>query len=136
MPIEVKGFDRAMKHLDRIKTEMGTRGNLYTDISSIVSNSIESNFNAGGRDPRWPKREKEYSWPILDKTGTMKDKSIMSASNGWSHSATKHDLNVSSTEYAKYHQDITDGGPPLRKFVKLLRSEITKITSRIKRIFK
>lgn len=131
--IDIEGIDTSVNHLRKIRQELeGGRGSLYTDISQIVEMSIEQNFNAGGR-PAWPPRKRVYSHPILDKTGAMRDQAASSAKT-WQHSQSEHHIDIKSTSYAVFHQYGTSQ-LPVRKFAKLIDSEVQAIIRRIKRVF-
>ena len=78
-------------------------GEPYEKISQIASESINRNFNAQGR-PKWRKRKGQYSWPILDKTGRMRDQAELSALQNWRHGGRIHTKDIGSPEYGYYHQ--------------------------------
>lgn len=132
MEWKITGFDQAMKHLDQMKAGLKAK-KTYDEISNIMVNSTQSNFQSGGRDPQWPKRKRNYSWPILNKIGKMKNQSL-SELKIWLHQGNLNVLNIYSTFYAKYHQYGTKF-LPVRKFVKLLEQERQQIITIIKRVF-
>lgn len=133
MSIEVRGFNEAMKHLDAMKHRLSANGRTFPEISGLVVRSIQANFQAGGRDPQWPERKYTYPWPILNKTGRMKDSSVQDA-KVWTHRGGEHVLQVTSTPYAKFHQYGTKR-LPIRKFVKLLEAEMEQVRAILRRIF-
>ncbi len=134
--IEVEGMDRLKRRLRTMEKELaGSQGTVYKDIGEIMGDSIDANFNAEGR-PKWPPRKGNYSHPILDRTGLMRDTAEMTAREGtWTHSQGDHELKIMSTEYAKYHQYAKPGGLPVRKFVWVLTAEVQKIWDRLRRVF-
>lgn len=109
--------------LQGIKDKLSARDNaLYQDLSTLMRASIEDNFSAEGR-PAWEARKYQYSHPILDKTGTMRDIAEMSTNpTNWQHSSREHHLEIRSTDYANYHQQGTSR-LPVRKFVQLTAGE-------------
>ena len=132
MKWEIIGFEQAMKHLDQMKAGLRAK-KTYDDISDIMVKSTQSNFQAGGRDPQWPERKRTYTWPILNKTGKMKDQSL-SELRIWLQQGHQYILNVYSTYYAKYHQYGTKR-LPVRKFIKLLEQEKQQVITIIKKVF-
>lgn len=134
--VQTIGLKETLARLDSMRRCIGRTGQVYPEISNIVIQSIQSNFQAGGRDPKWPPRKREYSWPILNKTGEMKDRSVQEAKE-WVHWRGKQSIShikITSTHYAKYHQYGTSRLPE-RKFVKLLLAEIEQIWAILRKIF-
>ncbi len=129
---EITGFEQAMKHLDQMKAGIKAK-KTYDDISNVMMNSTQSNFQAGGRDPQWPERKRSYPWPILNKTGKMKNQSL-SELRVWLQQGRLNILNVYSTFYAKYHQYGTTR-LPVRKFVKPLEQEKQQMMTIIRKVF-
>lgn len=109
--------------LQGIKDKLSARDNaLYQDLSVLMLDSIQSNFAAEGR-PAWEERKYDYSHPILDKTGAMRDLAEASTNPAnWQHSSAEHRLDIRSTDYANYHQQGTSKMPQ-RKFVQLTAGE-------------
>lgn len=131
MQIDARGFSEAYRHLDRIQAELrGESGTLYHDIGEIVDDSILANFAAEGR-PAWPERTRSYSWPILNKTGSMGGRALEDTQN-WQHGARVHHLNIRSTFYGVFHQYGTNK-MAMRKFVQLVQSEIQRVRERLSR---
>lgn len=122
MPVKTKGFQKAA-------SDMATRANLfsaqnpskYNEVSRLLNTSIAKNFSAGGR-PKWPKRTKEYPWPILVKTGTMQERAL-SSSLTWEHRGTEHIDKVQGPHYGPYHQYGTKK-LPVRKFALVQAPEV------------
>jgi len=133
MKWEITGFEKAMQHLDQMKAGLKAK-KTYDDISNVMIESTQSNFQAGGRDPQWLERKKTYPWPILNKTGKMRDQSL-SELRIWLRQNQLNILNVYSTFYAKFHQYGTIH-LPVRKFIKLLEQEKEQIIDVIKQVFK
>lgn len=133
MKWEITGFEKAMQHLDQMKAGLKAK-KTYDDISNIMVKSTQNNLQSGGREPQWPKRKRVYTWPILNKTGAMKNQSL-SESRTWLHQSQLNILNIYSTFYAKFHQYGTKH-LPVRKFVKLLEQEEEQIINVIKQVFK
>lgn len=121
---------RRMKY--RAETFSGKNPVIYDGISQDTGESINKNFNAGGR-PKWQKRKKNYAHPILDLTGTMRDKAESSTSR-WAFSTSEYVLKIMSTFYAIFHQYGTKKLPE-RKFVLFQSTEIKKIQERFSKAF-
>ena len=119
----VDGVLEIENKLQGIKDKLSARDNaLYQDLSILMRASIEDNFAAEGR-PAWEARKYEYSHPILDRTGTMRDIAEASTNpSNWQHSSAEHRLEIRSTDYANYHQHGTSR-LPVRKFVQLTAGE-------------
>ncbi len=136
--VEIEGMRRLKRRLRTMEKELaGSQGTVYKDIQETMGESINENFNAEGR-PSWPIRVGTYPHPILDKTGLMRDTAEMSAKDGdWIHASGDHLLKIMSTTYAKYHQNADDhqGSLPVRKFVRMLPSEIKKVWDRLRKVF-
>lgn len=133
MEWKITGFDQAMKHLDQMKAGLKAK-KVYNEISNVMIESTQSNFQSGGRDPQWPERKRSYPWPILNKTGKMKNQSL-AESKMWLQQGQAQVLNIYSTYYAKFHQYGTKR-LPIRKFVKLTEQERQQIITIIKKMFK
>lgn len=135
--ITTQGFPQAYAHLARIRAELsGQTGTLYRDIGEIVDDSILANFASAGR-PAWPQRTREYSWPILNKTGAMGGRALEDTQN-WEHGARVHHLNIRSTFYGYFHQyaSLLNVNFAERKFVMLVQSEIERVKNRLSDVIK
>lgn len=119
----VDGVLEIENRLQGIKDKLSARDNaLYQDLSTLMLDSIQTNFAAEGR-PAWEERQYQYSHPILDKTGRMRDLAESSTNPAnWQHSSAEHRLDIKSTDYANYHQQGTSR-LPVRKFVQLTNGE-------------
>lgn len=131
---EVIGLKEAINFLEDIQLEWsGRKGKLYRDIGTIMHDSIELNFAEEGR-PRWPDRISGGEWPLLDKTGRMRDEAASSALKPWRVQNHEHDLDIETPDYGDIHQNIgmkTKGKRIKRRFVKLTAEEGRAIGKRI-----
>ena len=101
MPGKIKGFDKAIQHMKAREKDFAG-GKPYKEAAKILSQSIATNVNVGGR-PSWPPRKGEYSHPILDETGEMRDKAEQSALT-WEKTSDGYVDKVISTGYGYVHQ--------------------------------
>lgn len=87
----------------------------FEDMSGLIVQEFTANFNESGRvlgEP-WPPRKREYSWPLLIKTGNLK----AGGSGGWTKKPEKKKLTIiNPVEYAAYHNFGTKT-LPVRKLV-------------------
>lgn len=70
----------------------------FDDIGKVVVQEFTANFDSEGGilESPWPKRQKEYAWPLLNKTGRLK--------STWTTKAEPKKLTITNpVEYAKYH---------------------------------
>jgi phage gpG-like protein len=73
-------------------------------INPIIETSIFMNYMSEGR-PKWKKRQQEYAWPILWKTGAKRALELASARAPFYKSGDgEYTLNIISMYYGKYHQ--------------------------------
>lgn len=130
---ETQGFDEVFEFLDDLRAELnGTKGTLYKDISRIQHDTMNVNFSAEGR-PRWRERVTGGEWPILDKTGVMKDDALMSTRT-WQHSRGVHILNIETPFYGDIHQNTgmpTRGTRVIRDFATPQETDNRAIEKRI-----
>lgn len=132
----VIGITNARKNLEQRKLRIsGKDPEMYNRLSKIIQESIEMNFANEGR-PKWKKRvkEKEYTYPILNDTGTLKNTTLRSAGgNKWMHWVYIHALRIRSVSYGWFHQY---GAPrkrlPARPYVKIQDTENRQILETIK----
>ena len=96
-------------------------GEPYREVGEMLSKSIETTVNKGGR-PKWKKRKKDYSHPILDLTGRMRDDAESTALQ-WTRKGQYMVNQVKGPAYGYYHQ-YGKGHLPVRKYVKPLRPEV------------
>ena len=120
----------------RAKEFSGSDDKLYVKAGEIASKSIKQNVESGGR-PKWQKRKKEYSHPILDLTGLMRDKAELSAMS-WetttpTSGGTEHVNKIISTLYGYFHQY----GEKIvkRPFVLFQSDEVTQICDVFRKSF-
>lgn len=134
--IDVKGLNDATDFLDDMQDELsGSKGTLYKDIGIILHDEIDANFSAEGR-PRWQERVTGGEWPILDKTGVMKDDSLMSTRT-WVHRGGGHDMDIETPFYGDIHQNTgltTKGKKVFRPFATLGPDGESKVEARIKKV--
>jgi len=122
MPVKTKGFREAARKM-RQRKELFTaqRPTAYNAAAKTLNGSIGKNFDSGGR-PKWPKRTRQYPWPILVKTGTMKQ-AALSTSLQWQHQGAVHVIRVKGPHYGIYHQ-YGSKKLPVRKYALLQQPEI------------
>lgn len=136
MDIEIKGLYEAIGFLNDMDAELsGDEGTLYQDIGQILHDEINTNFSAEGR-PKWRQRVTGGEWPILDKTGVMKDDSLMSTRT-WKHSSGQHDLDIETPFYGDIHQNtglMTRGKKVFRPFATLNAAGQRLVEKRIKEV--
>lgn len=134
--VEISGLDEAVEFLDDMVEELsGKKGTLYQDIGTIFHDEIDKNFTVEGRPP-WRKRVTGGEWPILDKTGTMKDDALMSTKT-WKHQRDIHDLDIETPFYGDIHQNkgcLTRGKLVFRPFAVLWPNRDPKVQNRILKV--
>jgi phage gpG-like protein len=131
--IEIQGLKKSRERLQqRAERLRGQSGNLYPDLGKLLSKSIKTTVESGGREPRWPKRKGTYSHPILDLTGTMRDAAELSALKEWVVQNTRHTLNIRGPNYGLVHQ-YSSKKLPERKYVKPVLTERTAMGDRIRK---
>lgn len=60
-----------MKRLDRVEKNINSIP--YRDIGFLVKNSVQHNFDVGGRPESWPPRKDDKPHKLLIKTGKLKN---------------------------------------------------------------
>jgi len=101
MPIKITGLNQARKNMKtREEAFKGTK--TYDDVGKIASKDIARQVQAGG-DPAWKPRKYQYSHPILDKTGRMRDKAEKTATE-WKHGQVWHINTILGPLYGRVHQ--------------------------------
>jgi len=79
------------------------------DIGQHSVDHFKSSFDkagfAGGRGEKWPERLREYKWPIMHKTGRLKDSIKFRA-----FSTSNTIVVETAVPYAKYHNDPSSVG--------------------------
>jgi phage gpG-like protein len=73
----IKGLEKARKNM-RKRAKDFAGGKPYKETGEILAASIKKNVEAGGR-PKWKPHKYQYSHPILDKTGKMRDDAEITA---------------------------------------------------------
>lgn len=127
------GINQAIRKMkNRADAFSGRNPKIYTGISQDAALSIKKNFDAQGR-PKWQKRKRTYSHPILDKTGTMRDNAESSV-HRWYFQGQTYIMKVLSTEYGIYHQYGTSK-LPIRAFVLFQPNELVKMQQRFNTAF-
>ncbi len=122
--MRIKGIKPAINQMERRHRDFAmVGGSIDKRLGSIVSTSIKRNISAGGRPERWPKRTRTYPWPILNKTGLM-HKTAESTALVWRKEGSWHVNNIMGPKYGRYHQYVTESGPPVREYILLQSSEI------------
>lgn len=95
----------AMKHLNNVQDAV--KNLPWSDVSKIVLDSIQMNFDlegrygrekGGGGSNKWKQRTKEYPHPILTKTGTLR------SSIGSEEIKGGIKIKSSGVQYAQFHQ--------------------------------
>ena len=135
----VQGFIEAIKKM-KARKEAFRGGKPYEQTAKILSKSIATNVTTGGR-PAWRPRKLNYSHPILDKTGNMRDYAEKSALT-WVKSPDGYSDKVTSTNYGAIHQYTgvkTRTGASLenivRKFVVVQQGEHTQMVQAFRDAF-
>lgn len=122
MRIKTKGFREAARRMKQRKGLFTAQNpEAYNAVANTLNGSIRKNFDAGGR-PKWPKRIHQYPWPILVKTGTMKQ-AALTTSQQWQHHGDTHTIQVKGPKYGIYHQ-YGSRKLPVRKYALLQQPEI------------
>ena len=99
--MQVQGFKEAIKRM-KARKKAFAGGKPYKQTAKILSKSIAKNVNSEGR-PAWRPRKNQYTHPILDKTGDMRDAAEQSALT-WVKSPGGYSNRVTSTNYGAIHQ--------------------------------
>jgi phage gpG-like protein len=127
--IETSGLNEIIIALNEIQKPIDkTIPKGLDKITQIVEDSTYQNFIQAGR-PTWPERRNIYPHPPLMKTLAMMEGALDTAQI-WHHKDRKHDIDISSTEYAHWQQFGTDGkGPnlPPRLFANTVEEEEEQI---------
>ena len=97
----IKGLDKALKDM-KARSKAFKGGKPYDLVGNLASKSITTNFNSSGR-PRWRARNGNYSHPILDKSGDMRDSAELSATR-WIHGSVWHIDSITGPRYGFFHQ--------------------------------
>jgi phage gpG-like protein len=115
-------------------------GKPYKETAAILSKSIATNVQSGGR-PKWRPRKGSYSHPILDKTGKMRDVAESTALK-WQKTSDGYTNKVTSTGYGFIHQyrgvrtKISGSIQKIiRKFVVIQQTEKTKMIDAFRKAF-
>jgi phage virion morphogenesis protein len=69
--------DKAVQYLEVLGNKSSLPVKLMEGIGNIMFLSVRDNFDSQGRPTNWVKRKIERSWPILNKTGTLKNSGIL-----------------------------------------------------------
>lgn len=130
--VKVKGDQEAIRKVQKLIKANGDLKPVFEDVAKSIIQEFKANFPAKGGvlNSPWAPRKKEYPWPLLMKTGTLR--------NAWEKKAEKKKLAIENTvDYAKYHHF---GMPPQkgpRKLVgftpKILQLIKDRIVAYIKR---
>jgi hypothetical protein len=121
----VIGFDEAHAHIKEFQRVLQDSNAPFLDeIGQIVHQSIADRFNAQG--PGWePRKDPKGTWPILDKTGRMRD-AAETTSTRWIMEGTERRIEITTPNYGVYHQHGTQKMVK-RKFVEFARAELEAI---------
>jgi len=127
MEIQIIGLEKLNNRIDGFKKRLADLSPAFADSGDVILQEFKANFSEEGRilTDGWQPRKKSYPWPILEKTGKLK--------NTWNSKIENKKLTISSPiEYATYHQF---GTPkmPARKIVGITKSLLENVIDRIKK---
>lgn len=147
MKIDFDGLDLLEERLNDIQGRMENPRELLEFLQGEMSNSIEQTFNAEGRPSAWPKRTTGGGWPVLDKTGRLRDSAASMIDGGDSIARlditpAESTLEMGTTvSYGKYHQHpehlahLDRGIMPIRRFLLFFENELKAWHERARRFF-
>jgi phage gpG-like protein len=131
--MKIRGIQTSIRKMKaRADNFSGRNPKVYIGISKDVGRSIAQNFNAQGR-PKWTKRKGEYSHPILDKTGKLRD-AVEASTVRWNFMGHEYTMRIMGPEYGIFHQ-YGCGNLVAREFVLFQASEMAIMRSRFIKAF-
>lgn len=143
MKIEFEGIEEAQKKIAGIRRRMKDARSWLEWVQEDIAEGMEETFNSGGI-PAWkPRKEPTGSWPVLDKTGKLRDSVASSRKGGGSIARlNKERLEMgTSVEYGKYHQQpeelrgLSKGIMPYRPFLQFLPEQFAEWHKKAVRYF-
>ncbi len=91
------------KRITDFKKKLNNLGPAWDKIGKLAQDSIQKNFDVGGRPVKWTPRKKSVPWPILKKSGTLQLANVIELIPG----------GTSIVNYEKY-QAVHNFGYPVR----------------------
>lgn len=143
MKINFEGMEEIEKRLGEIEDRMNNATGLLQGFMNDLSGSIEQTFNAQGSPDAWPPRKTGGSWPVLDKTGRLRDSAASMQDGGDSIArVSPQQIEMGTTvEYGKYHQhpeeyaSLDRGIMPVRRFLMFFQEQLDAWHERARRFF-
>lgn len=125
LDVQLAGVERVQTRLNRILGGTKDLSPVLRDISGTLVSEFKANFAAQGGvlQKPWAPRKKAYAWPILNKTGHLK--------NTWDKEISPHELVIRNpVAYAPYHHF---GTPrlPVRRLVGKTPNILKMVVDRI-----
>lgn len=65
-----------------VKLEKRLNNLPWQQVGNYAQQIVKNNFDAGGRPNKWKKRKKNYPWPILRRTDTLRNANMVEAIPG------------------------------------------------------
>lgn len=132
---EIKGIQRSIDNMKKRSALFSARDpKLYRQTSKVVDESTFKNFTKSGRKPKWKKRKRKYSHPILLDTLELA-RSVEESIFKWIHRGFLHVMNITGPPYGRLHQ-YGHRNLPARPFVKILQFERQRILKIFQKAFR
>jgi len=96
--VTVKGDAQCIAKLEKLSKGLADLQPAFTNMQDLIVQEFKANFGAKGAvlNQPWAARKGSYPWPILNKTGKLK--------NSWETKAESKKLTINNvTDYAGYH---------------------------------
>lgn len=147
MKVEFEGLEEIEARLEAIRMRVENPRPLLESYLHDMSGSIDQTFNLEGFPNRWPARTSGGGWPVLDKTGHLRDAAASESPGNGSIVRLDVQSQESSLEkgvdvfYGKYHQQpkeldhLKTGKMPLRRFLVFFQTELIAWRERARRFF-
>lgn len=143
MKINFEGIEEIEARLREIQERMNDASELLQGFMPDIADSIEQTFNAQGRPEAWPPRKTGGNWPILDKTGRLRDSAASMQEGGDSIArVSAQELEMGTTVYyGKFHQhpaeyaSMDKGIMPVRRFLMFFQEQLDAWHERARRFF-
>ena len=123
--VKVTGVDRVTAKLSKVKGAIDTVRPALNKVAPKITKEFKTNFDTAGGTlkSKWAPRVRDYPWPLLVKSGTMK--------KSWDKEAQAKKLTIENTSpYAGYHHFGTATLPVRRlvgstsRIVKMIKAAI------------
>ncbi len=100
LSFEIEGEKQLSRNLRNVSSDLGDWTDTFKKVGETLTTLYSGKvFETEGKEigEPWAKRTKEYPWPLLDKTGTMR--------RGFKYQASKDQVVVNNpVPYFVYHQ--------------------------------